>query len=226
MSESSPTELNEKALAVLNAATTVFLTHGFSAATTDMIQREARVSKATMYACFPNKEALFAAVIERQCAAMAEATRAIASDPGNVARTLAGIGLSYLTIVLSPNGMALYRVVTAEAPRFPDLGRRFYLAGPQTVISVLAERLHEAARRGEIDVQSIGVDAAAALFISMVRGEGQMQALTHPDSQPSAAQMDHWVQIAVTAFLGAFGPSRRRAITRDTREALRPARRS
>src|SRR3546814_9810578 len=43
-------ELNAKALTVLRAARTVFLTHGFSAATTDMIQREAGVSKSTVYA--------------------------------------------------------------------------------------------------------------------------------------------------------------------------------
>lgn len=48
----------------------VFLIHGFSGTTTDMIQKEAGVSKATMYGCFKNKEAMFAAVIERQCTNM------------------------------------------------------------------------------------------------------------------------------------------------------------
>src|SRR3546814_6513872 len=43
-------DLNAKALTVLRAARNVFLTHGFSAATTDMIQREAGVSKSTVYA--------------------------------------------------------------------------------------------------------------------------------------------------------------------------------
>lgn len=44
----SSDELNTKALTVLRAARNVFLTHGFSA-TTDMIQREAGVSKSTVY---------------------------------------------------------------------------------------------------------------------------------------------------------------------------------
>lgn len=199
-------ERNDKALSVLKAATTVFLAHGFSAATTDMIQREARISKATLYACFPNKEAMFAAVIERQCAIMAATIQAtLQAAPGNIARMLTDIGMSYLKFALSPTGMALYRVTIAEAPRFPELGRQFFLAGPRTVILMVAARLSEAAEAGEINVQSVGVEAAAALFISMVRGEGQMESLTHPDAPPSAAQMDHWVQLAVTAFLGAFG---------------------
>ena len=43
VSLSGETELSGKALKVLQAARKVFLTHGFSAATTDMIQREAGV---------------------------------------------------------------------------------------------------------------------------------------------------------------------------------------
>ncbi|BEU74360.1 TetR/AcrR family transcriptional regulator (plasmid) [Ralstonia syzygii subsp. indonesiensis] len=193
---------------MLKAATAVFLAHGFSAATTDMIQRKASVSKATMYACFPNKEAMFAAVIEQECAKMAATIRAIQAAPGDIAKTLTDIGLSYLRFVLSPTALALYRVVVAEAPRFPDLGRRFYLAGPKVVTSMLAAWLKEAAQDGEIDIQSIGVDAAATLFISLVRTEGQLESLTHPDAQPSAAQLDHWVQLAVTTFMAAFGTPR------------------
>ncbi|MDR3323495.1 MAG: TetR/AcrR family transcriptional regulator [Zoogloeaceae bacterium] len=196
---------NDKELTILKAATLVFLAHGFSAATTDMIQREAGVSKATMYACFPNKEAMFAAVIERQCATMRATIQAIETSPGNIARTLTDIGMSYLELVLSPEGLALYRVAVAEAPRFPDLGRRFYLAGPRAVTALVATRLSAAAQAGEINVQTFGVEAAAGLFISMVRGEGQVESLTHPGAQPSTAQKDHWVRLAVTTFLGAFG---------------------
>ncbi|MHA6820757.1 TetR/AcrR family transcriptional regulator [Ralstonia pseudosolanacearum] len=205
MSEPRRTEQNDKETSVLKAATAVFLAHGFSAATTDMIQRRASVSKATMYACFPNKEAMFAAVIERECAVMAETIRAIQTAPGDIARTLTDIGLSYLRFVLAPTALALYRVVVGEAPRFPDLARRFYLAGPKVVTSMVAARLTEAAQDGEINIQAVGVEAAATLFISLVRTEGQFESLTHPDAQPSAAQLDHWVQLAVTTFMAAFG---------------------
>ena len=205
MSQTASFEQNDKTANILNAAKTVFLARGFSAATTDMIQREAGVSKATMYACFPNKEAMFAAVIERECAVMARAVQSIQAAPGNIAKTLSEIGTSYLQIILSPTALALFRVVTAEAPRSPDLGRRFYLAGPKVVTSMVAVRLTESVRAGEINIQSVGVDTAASLFISLVRGEGLMECLTHPNAQPSAAQIDHWVQLAVTTFVSAFG---------------------
>ena len=44
---------DDKAAAVLAGARSVFLAPGFSAATTDMIQRAADVSKATVYARYP-----------------------------------------------------------------------------------------------------------------------------------------------------------------------------
>jgi len=198
-------ERNAKGLAVLEAATSVFLRHGFSAATTDMIQREAGVSKATMYAHFPNKEAMFVAVIERQCVMMTESFLAIRTVPGDFTKTLTDLGMSYLDLVLSPTAMALYRVIVAEASRFPELGRRFYLAGPKLVIGRVAALLTEAARAGEIDVQTLGVEAAASWFLGLVRGDVHLEYLTHPDARPSAAQMDRCVQLAVTGFLGAFG---------------------
>ncbi|MDR2613787.1 MAG: TetR/AcrR family transcriptional regulator [Candidatus Accumulibacter sp.] len=196
---------SEKDQAILQAAASVFLTHGFSATTTDMIQREAGVSKATMYARFPNKEALFMAVVERECATMFEAFQAIQATPGDIAGMLAEIGMSYLKFLLSPTALALFRVVSAEVLRFPDLGPRFYRAGPGVGTAVVARRLSEAARAGEIDVQWVGVDTAASLFLGMVRAEGHLECLTHPDARPSAVQMERWVQVAVSTFLRAFG---------------------
>ncbi len=218
MTHPCPIDRKDKSLPVLQAAASVFLAHGFSAATTDMIQREAKVSKATVYACFPTKEALFAAVIERECAAMAETVRAIEAAPGDIYKTLTDLGLSYLKIVLSPTGLALFRVVVAEAPRFPDLARGFYLAGPRVIARMIAERLEAAARAGEVNVQAVGIEAAAASFVSLLRGEGQLECLTHPAAQPSTEQLDRWARLAVTTFLAAFGANRHAAFTSPPKE--------
>ncbi|WP_437883913.1 TetR/AcrR family transcriptional regulator [Pseudomonas sp. LRF_L74] len=197
-------ECDEKSLAVLDAASSVFLANGFSGATTDMIQKRARVSKATLYACFPTKEALFAAVIEHECSAMAQTIEAMTPASGDITRTLGDLGRSYLRIILSPTGLALFRVSIAEAPRFPELARRFYLAGPRVVANLIAEHLEAAAQAGEIDIQNVGLENAAGLFISLLRGEGQMECLIHPQALPSEEQVERWVKLAVQTFLSAF----------------------
>ncbi|WP_017347205.1 TetR/AcrR family transcriptional regulator [Pantoea sp. A4] len=190
------------------AATEVFLTHGFSAATTDMIQQAAGVSKATVYASWSSKEALFSAVIEQQCAQMSLRVQAIQPTKDNVVRTLNELGQAYLAIVLSPVALALFRVVSAEAPRFPALARTFWQSGPVTIAAIVAERLAEAVAAGELDVQRTGVSAAAVQFVSLLKGEAQMECLMHPQSVPSEAQVERWVEQAVGTFLAAFSPER------------------
>jgi hypothetical protein len=136
---------------------------------------------------------------------MSESFKAIRMAPGDIVKTLTDLGVSYLKLVLSPPALALFRVVAAEAPRIPELGRRFYLAGPQLAVDKVATLLTEAAQAGEIDVQTVGIDAAATLFLSLTRGKGLLECLTHPNARPSEVQIDHWVQLAVTGFLRAFG---------------------
>lgn len=207
MTDPSPSggELNAKALTVLLAARNVFLTHGFSAATTDMIQQEAGVSKSTVYAHYANKEALFTAVIEAECASFTNTVHGIKFRPGKLRETLTMLARAYLDIVLSPGGLAVFRVVIAEGPRFPKLAREFYLAGPQVMTMMVSEQLTSAAASGEVDLGEIGRDIAASLFISLVRGEPQLQCLTHPDAAPSSVQIDQWANSAVVTFMRAYG---------------------
>ncbi|KVR77068.1 TetR family transcriptional regulator [Burkholderia vietnamiensis] len=195
---------SEKARLVLAGARTVFLANGFSAATTDMIQQAAGVSKSTVYSHYPNKEALFVAVVEAECERFLRAVRKPKFPEERLADILNAMALAYLEIVLSRDGLALYRMIAAEAPRFPELGRRFYLAGPAAINNIVAETLEVAASKGELDLGSIGLDSAASLFVNMVRGEAQMQCVMHPDAPASAAQRDRWAKDAVTTFLRAF----------------------
>ena len=108
----------------------------------------------------------------------------------DVEQALTALGRAYLQIVLSPEALSLFRVVIGEAPRFPELARRFYLAGPAAMNGIVAAYLDRATARGEVDFSVIGRDAAAALFVDLVRSEAQLQCLTHPDSIASAAQKD------------------------------------
>jgi TetR/AcrR family transcriptional regulator, mexJK operon transcriptional repressor len=198
----------DKGEQIVRAAREVFLKHGFSAASTDMIQTAAGVSKATMYARFATKEALFIAVVEASCADFLQAVRRLELPATDLRSALTALAHAYLQIVLSADALSLFRVVIAEAPRFPELARRFYLAGPAVVNDIVAAYLQQAAERGEVDFSEVGRDTAAALFVSLVRSEAHLLCLTHPKSIPSDAQTDQWASLAVTTFLRAYGTGR------------------
>ncbi len=196
---------DDKAAAVLAGARSAFLAHGFSAATTDMIQAASGVSKATVYARYPTKEALFTAVVEAECARFLGAVRATEIRSRKLRDVLEALALAYLGLVLSADALALFRAVVGEAPRFPALARQFYLVGPHGLNLIVEARLEEARIRGEVDFSSIGLEMAAIHFVNLVRGEAQMQCLTHPGAVPSEAQRDQWAAAAVTTFMRAFG---------------------
>jgi TetR/AcrR family transcriptional repressor of mexJK operon len=195
---------NMKSKKILEAACEVFLEHGFSASA-DMIQQAAGVSKATIYAHFGSKEALFIAAVEQLCGEITAPLRLAESAPGRLREALTMIARTYLTQAISPTGLGLARVVIAEAPRFPQLGRTFFLAGPRVFCSIVGEHLARGVESGEIELSAIGVESAANQFFSLVRGEPQMEFFMHPQSRPSEAQLEHWANIAVTTFMRAYG---------------------
>ena len=203
--ESTPATVDDKAAAVLAGARSVFLAHGFSAATTDMIQQASGVSKATVYARYPTKEALFIAVIEAECERFLGTVRATVVRSRDLREVLEAMAHAYLRVVLSPAALALFRTVVGEAPRFPALARQFYLVGPHGFNDIVERFLEEAAARDELDFSSVGLEMATIHFVNLVRGEAQMQCLTHPEAVPAQAQFDQWATAAATTFLRAFG---------------------
>ena len=60
----------ERPSQILDAALEVFAEHGMAAARLEDIAKRAGVSKATIYLYFPNKEALFRAVIRAASASL------------------------------------------------------------------------------------------------------------------------------------------------------------
>ena len=198
-------ELGPKARTVLQAARTVFLTHGFAGATTDMIQREAGVSKSTVYAHFANKETLFSEVVKAECLSSANNIRSIQFTPGQTAQVLQEVAEAYLDIVVSKSGASLARIVIAEVERFPNLGKTFYEAGPQPSTLLVAELLALAQEAGDIALGDLSPEEGSRVFAGAVRSEPQLYYLTHPNEIPTKAQKAQWAKLVVDTFMRAYG---------------------
>src|SRR5262245_43838549 len=110
-----------KAESILAAAKQSFLAAGFGAVSMDTIAREAGVSKATVYAHFAGKEELFGAVVGRECERYLARFSPGELDPRDVRGSLSVLGRRFLELILSPDGIALHRIILAEATRFPML---------------------------------------------------------------------------------------------------------
>ncbi len=126
--------MEQKRTSVVAAARRSFLDGGYSQTSMDAIAELAGVSVKTIYRHFENKDELFGAVMQAVCQdngvsseeqnAASLALRYPWFDDASVQGLTAG-GKEYLSHVLSEEQLSLYRVVTRDAHRFPELGRRY-----------------------------------------------------------------------------------------------------
>ncbi|MBL8658678.1 MAG: TetR/AcrR family transcriptional regulator [Rhodospirillales bacterium] len=194
---------SRKTARILDAAREMFLAHGFGATSMDALARCAGVSKATIYAYFDGKEALFAALVSEECARLdgeIATSSATGESPGTALPRLAG---QFLALLLSPWALAIHRVVVAEAPRFPELGIVFYRAGCAAMKARLEAYLRQAVARGELVVPDPAL--ATTQLIGLIRGDLQLRCLLEPSLRPSPAEIDRYACAAVDVFLAAYG---------------------
>ena len=194
----------EKAQAILDAATREFMRHGYERANMDAIADEADVSKQTIYNHYGSKEALFEAIVsERSGQLLAPLHDPELSNrtPGQALRSL---GRQFLAVVLDPSSLALYRVLVAEAHRFPALGLVTYQRGPARSVETLAGYLSDEHARGRLCVTDPAL--AAEQFFGMLMGHMQLRALLGVQAQPSPARLNAFIDRAVDTFLAAHRP--------------------
>jgi AcrR family transcriptional regulator len=191
--------------AIADAAIAVFLRFGYGRTSMDAVAREAGVSKQTIYHHFGSKEALFGAIVrdlaDRMLAPLAPGELA----SGDVATVLTAVGHRILELALSPTGLALHRLIVAEATQFPELGRTTYESGPQVAVETLADYLAAAARRGTITVADPRL--AAEQFIGMLLGHLHLRALFKVEETPSADEIERSIRQAVADFTAAHRPA-------------------
>jgi AcrR family transcriptional regulator len=121
---------------ILDAATEVFLEHGFAGASLERIAERASASKATLYSRYANKEALFSAVVKRSVSRSMQLIEA--TPPSDVLlEKLVGAGRALVTRLLSDELIGLIRVVVADAPRFPALAQMTHEGGRLRAIEAI-----------------------------------------------------------------------------------------
>jgi TetR/AcrR family transcriptional regulator, mexJK operon transcriptional repressor len=191
-----------KAESILAAAKRAFLAAGFEAVSMDAIAREAGVSKATVYAHFGSKEELFGAVIEGECERYFASFSAGELDPRDIRASLTVLGRRFLELVLSPDGIALHRIITGEVTRFPALGEIFWRAGPERQRVQIEGFLRSAAACGALAFED--ARSAAEQFLSLARGEIQLRQLLHLAPEAGPNEIEVAVGAAVDTFVRAF----------------------
>jgi AcrR family transcriptional regulator len=126
--------------AILDVAQECFVAEGYGATSMSTIAARLGGSKGTLYNYFRSKEELFDAFVRRTCARLQTKLEA-QPETGDVRTRLVKMATDFLTFLLSPDAIAVYRLTVGEGERFPELSRLFYEAGPRISIGRTAEVL-------------------------------------------------------------------------------------
>jgi hypothetical protein len=112
------------------------------------------------------------------------------------------LGRRFLELLLSPDAIALYRIILGEVTRFPGLGEVFWRAGPERQRLQIEAFLKSATEAGTLSLADTRL--AAEQFVSLVRGDIQLRHLLRLETDADRQGIDAAVEGVVATFLRAF----------------------
>ena len=125
----------------------LFLRSGFEETGIDLIAREARVSKQSMYELYPTKVDLFGAVMRDVIASIsAEIPSELSIASGDPATVIGDVMKSYLAHFLSPENMGLTRAQLVATRCFPHLATELHnrtISGAPALAHYLASLMQD-----------------------------------------------------------------------------------
>jgi TetR/AcrR family transcriptional repressor of mexJK operon len=183
---------------VLRAATSSFLKRGYGSSV-DLIARRAGVAKQTVYHHFPSKDLLFKEVARELAKRI---LIELDTAPQDLRSSLVRFGSAYRRRILSAEGVATFRTLVPEIPRFRALAKAMYANSAGETVRRLAEHFETAMQAGKLRRDE--PQFAAELFLGMLTGQDRIKRLfcvmPRGDSDPA-----HAARI-VDCFLRAYSP--------------------
>ena len=193
--------------AFVDAARERFFANGYAGTTMSSIAGKVGGSKTTLWTYFPSKEDLFAAVVDDIVASYGQALQIDLPADEPVTDVLGRFGQVLMATLMSPPLLALYRLVVAEAERFPHLAETFYERGPRRGKARLAEWMAAKMARGELRPGNPmqAVSHFAGLCQSGIYQHAVLGLPEGRDHQRIAAEID----AAIDTFCRAWGTAAR-----------------
>jgi AcrR family transcriptional regulator len=189
---------------ILDAARKVFLERGFEGASVDEIADVARAGKPTIYARFPGKQALFAAVMARMVSEKTSSYESISPTGATLEEYLASIATAILRNVLVAETVGLARAAIAEARRFPDLAASIHRMARERTSEAVAQLLGELPESERLPGFAADRRAGTARhFVELIVLPMLMRALFGEDLGALRAEIGPRVERSVAFFLAA-----------------------
>jgi len=198
---SSPILLSKRQQ-ITQAATQLFLEYNFNAVSMDKIAQAAPVSKATLYKYFDSKHALLVAVVDELCQTLTQTMDTLPVNADKVESCLKQIALSFMDLIYSQEGLAIYRLIIAECRASPELGSLIYQSGPKNSLLQLEDYLQSLNSLPSFTINN--TEFAANAFFGLLKGELHFQCLLNITPPPSAADKQTYINKMIPLYMQGF----------------------
>ena len=185
----------------LTRAMHAFWTRGYEATSMQDLVAATGVNRASLYATYGDKRALFTAAVECECEKMRGHFSLEAMPSGTIRERLIAIGEAIFAFLFRPEMIQFERRIAAETEVEPAVGAAFLEAGPWRMKRAFAAFLQHAVSTGELAIDD--PELAAEQFVSMCKGMGDLERRFGADV--SAADRTRRIAGAVEVFLAAYG---------------------
>jgi TetR/AcrR family transcriptional regulator, mexJK operon transcriptional repressor len=184
---------------LIRAAAEAFMEEGYRASI-DRIAARAGVARQTVYNHFPSKDDLFSEVAH---VAAGDILVSLDGDGIDLRERLLRFGAALRQRVIGDEGLAMFRTLSAEVPRFPALGKAFFDKGAGQIVLLLADFLGRAMNDGLL--RRDDPLFAAELLLSMLECFDRTRRLFGAPLRPAAEEQERIARI-VDCYLRSFDP--------------------
>lgn len=197
---------SEKRSVILRAAQTEFERSGYDGASMNDIAAEAAVSKPTLYVYFDSKEKLFDALIETMSASVPETLLELDPADPDMEAQLVRCGVALMAKIARPERVNMLRVVAGAAGKFPEVGQKFFAAGPGRAIEKFKIYIAAVAGRGWLQITD--PELAAFQLLELVQSVHMRRMIFAVAPPPSHDEIERTVRAGVRLFIKAQLPAK------------------
>lgn len=167
---------------IVDAADQEFQANGYAGTNIKSVSDRAGVSTKTLYKLVPTKAELFEAVIRRRIGRFLLDVDVEISDELGAREALERILFAFGMLTLTPDTIAINRLVISESERFPEVARAFYQSAIVPVNGVIEGWLTRQKDKGTLRIDDVHI--ASGMLRGMMIMEPQRTAMMGQRAAP------------------------------------------
>lgn len=203
LTETKKPSPDERRTTILDIAREAFLAEGYSGTSMSRIAALVGGSKATLYSYFPSKKDLFVAVMDRETNHLFDQIFNVKLSFGEPRSAFHDLVQRCVSALLSDVIIKGYRLITAEAGRFPEISKAVYELAVRRGLERMALYFGQAMVEGVL--RPCDSMEAAETFLDLAAGNLHTQRLWSAVDSATPAQIDVEARRITGVFLAAYG---------------------